>query len=121
MILLNFQSETRTEFNPSLCEIQVKVSTKKSKSEIKEDANKVPYVHVRARRGQATDNHSLAERVMSLIKLKLIIKYFLLIKKFNITCTFLKLFFVGILQARREKINARMKLLQELVPGCNKV
>lgn len=24
-------------------------------------------------------------------------------------------------QARREKINARMKLLQELVPGCNKV
>lgn len=93
MILLNFQSETRTEFNPSLCEIQVKVSTKKSKSEIKEDADKVPYVHVRARRGQATDNHSLAERVMSLIKLKPIIKfplskYFMLIKKFNITCTF---------------------------------
>ncbi|ONH95433.1 hypothetical protein PRUPE_7G070200 [Prunus persica] len=66
-------------------EKKVKVSTKKSKSEIKEDANKVPYVHVRARRGQATDNHSLAER------------------------------------ARREKINARMKLLQELVPGCNKI
>ncbi|XP_021801009.1 transcription factor bHLH48-like [Prunus avium] len=66
-------------------EKKVKVSTKKSKSEIKEDADKVPYVHVRARRGQATDNHSLAER------------------------------------ARREKINARMKLLQELVPGCNKI
>ena len=31
---------------------------------------------------------------------------------------FFSLFF---LQARREKINARMKLLQELVPGCNKV
>ncbi|CAH9105598.1 unnamed protein product [Cuscuta epithymum] len=46
---------------------------------------KLPYVHVRARRGQATDSHSLAER------------------------------------ARREKINARMKLLQELVPGCNKI
>ncbi|XP_072969055.1 transcription factor bHLH48-like isoform X1 [Typha angustifolia] len=44
----------------------------------------LPYVHVRARRGQATDSHSLAER------------------------------------ARREKINARMKLLQELVPGCSK-
>ncbi|XP_008240829.1 PREDICTED: transcription factor bHLH48-like [Prunus mume] len=66
-------------------EKKVKLSTKKSKSEIKEDADKVPYVHVRARRGQATDNHSLAER------------------------------------ARREKINARMKLLQELVPGCNKI
>ncbi|EPS66593.1 hypothetical protein M569_08184, partial [Genlisea aurea] len=48
-------------------------------------SEKLPYVHVRARRGQATGNHSLAER------------------------------------ARREKINARMKLLQELVPGCNKI
>ncbi|KAK1288183.1 Transcription factor bHLH48 [Acorus calamus] len=51
----------------------------------KEEDEKLPYVHVRARRGQATDSHSLAER------------------------------------ARREKINARMKLLQELVPGCNKI
>ncbi|KAF7148556.1 hypothetical protein RHSIM_Rhsim03G0010700 [Rhododendron simsii] len=61
--------------------------TKKSKSkanETSDDSEKLPYVHVRARRGQATDSHSLAER------------------------------------ARREKINARMKLLQELVPGCNK-
>ncbi|PRQ44576.1 putative transcription factor bHLH family [Rosa chinensis] len=66
-------------------EKKVKVSMKKSKIEAKEDADKIPYVHVRARRGQATDSHSLAER------------------------------------ARREKINARMKLLQELVPGCNKI
>ncbi|XVF32102.1 hypothetical protein REPUB_Repub17cG0053200 [Reevesia pubescens] len=43
------------------------------------------YIHVRARRGQATDSHSLAERV------------------------------------RREKISERMKLLQNLVPSCNKV
>ncbi|KAL3641663.1 hypothetical protein CASFOL_012478 [Castilleja foliolosa] len=43
------------------------------------------YIHVRARRGQATDAHSLAERV------------------------------------RREKISERMKMLQDLVPGCNKV
>ncbi|XP_039142098.1 transcription factor bHLH60-like [Dioscorea cayenensis subsp. rotundata] len=50
-----------------------------------EENEKLPYVHVRARRGQATDSHSLAER------------------------------------ARREKINARMKLLQELVPGCSKI
>ncbi|XP_010517746.1 PREDICTED: transcription factor bHLH48-like [Camelina sativa] len=59
-----------------------KSSMKKTKSSV--EADKLPYVHVRARRGQATDNHSLAER------------------------------------ARREKINARMKLLQELVPGCDK-
>ncbi|XP_042421893.1 transcription factor bHLH78-like [Zingiber officinale] len=56
----------------------------------KEDDDKVPeppkdYIHVRARRGQATDAHSLAERV------------------------------------RREKISKRMKFLQDLVPGCNKV
>ncbi|KAA8542062.1 hypothetical protein F0562_023214 [Nyssa sinensis] len=43
------------------------------------------YIHVRARRGQATDSHSLAERV------------------------------------RREKISDRMKLLQGLVPGCDKI
>ncbi|XP_057519797.1 transcription factor bHLH79-like isoform X2 [Amaranthus tricolor] len=43
------------------------------------------YIHVRARRGQATDSHSLAER------------------------------------ARREKISERMKILQDLVPGCSKV
>ncbi|XP_033148437.1 transcription factor bHLH48 isoform X3 [Brassica rapa] len=63
---------------------KVKSSMKKTKIS-DEEAEKLPYVHVRARRGQATDNHSLAER------------------------------------ARREKINARMKLLQELVPGCDKL
>ncbi|KAJ6378809.1 hypothetical protein OIU78_028937 [Salix suchowensis] len=43
------------------------------------------YIHVRARRGQATDSHSLSER------------------------------------ARREKISKKMKCLQDLVPGCNKI
>ncbi|XP_039052020.1 transcription factor bHLH137-like [Hibiscus syriacus] len=43
------------------------------------------FIHVKARRGQATDNHSLAERV------------------------------------RRKKISERMKVLQCLVPGCEKV
>ncbi|PIN19994.1 hypothetical protein CDL12_07319 [Handroanthus impetiginosus] len=71
-------------------EKKVKESNKKSKKVVgneasQESTEKLPYVHVRARRGQATDSHSLAER------------------------------------ARREKINARMKLLQELVPGCNKI
>ncbi|KAL3028643.1 hypothetical protein AAZX31_03G123600 [Glycine max] len=68
--------------------LTVKGSSKKSKSiadETSGDGEKLPYVHVRVRRGQATDSHSLAER------------------------------------ARREKINARMKLLQELVPGCDKI
>ncbi|KAL1219324.1 Transcription factor bHLH77 [Cardamine amara subsp. amara] len=60
-----------------------------SKGDNKDDA-KPPeppkdYIHVRARRGQATDSHSLAER------------------------------------ARREKISERMTLLQDLVPGCNRI
>ncbi|KAF7850335.1 hypothetical protein BT93_L5598 [Corymbia citriodora subsp. variegata] len=50
-----------------------------------EEAPKEDYIHVRARRGQATNSHSLAERV------------------------------------RREKISERMRMLQELVPGCNKI
>ncbi|KAF6160328.1 hypothetical protein GIB67_019097 [Kingdonia uniflora] len=43
------------------------------------------YVHVKARRGEATDSHSLAERV------------------------------------KRERISERLKMLQGLVPGCDKV
>ncbi|KAH6818810.1 hypothetical protein C2S51_002413 [Perilla frutescens var. frutescens] len=72
-------------------EKKVKESNKKIKNMVANETSddgggeELPYVHVRARRGQATDSHSLAER------------------------------------ARREKINARMKLLQELVPGCNKI
>ncbi|KAE9599968.1 hypothetical protein Lal_00046314 [Lupinus albus] len=52
---------------------------------LSEEASKDTFIHVRARRGQATNSHSLAERV------------------------------------RREKISERMRLLQELVPGCNKI
>ncbi|CAH9138721.1 unnamed protein product [Cuscuta epithymum] len=60
-------------------------SQKQSKANQKPLEPSKDYIHVRARRGQATDSHSLAERV------------------------------------RREKISERMKLLQDLVPGCNKV
>lgn len=59
-------------------------SDKKDKKKVLEEAP-TSYIRVRARRGQATDNHSLAERV------------------------------------RREKISGRMKVLQTLVPGCDKV
>ncbi|KAL2463442.1 transcription factor bHLH [Forsythia ovata] len=61
-------------------------SAKRSKSDDDKCADPPKdYIHVRARRGEATDAHSLAERV------------------------------------RREKIGERMKFLQDLVPGCNKV
>ncbi|KAL8029413.1 hypothetical protein ABFX02_14G224000 [Erythranthe guttata] len=53
-------------------------------NEKKEEIKTMEVVHVRAKRGQATDSHSLAERV------------------------------------RREKINERLKCLQDIVPGCYK-
>ncbi|XP_071713168.1 transcription factor bHLH62-like [Rutidosis leptorrhynchoides] len=69
-------------------ESDVKRSKSNDEKKEKEKVTAEPpkdYIHVRARRGQATDSHSLAERV------------------------------------RREKISERMKFLQDLVPGCNKV
>lgn len=60
-------------------------SRENSNSKASEVVQRTDYIHVRARRGQATDSHSLAER------------------------------------ARREKISKKMKCLQDLVPGCNKV
>uniref|UniRef100_M1CKP1 BHLH transcription factor Upa20 n=1 Tax=Solanum tuberosum TaxID=4113 RepID=M1CKP1_SOLTU len=65
----------------------VKIEKKAKDNNKKKVPEEAPtgYVHVRARRGQATDSHSLAERV------------------------------------RREKISERMKILQALVPGCDKV
>ncbi|ESQ53670.1 hypothetical protein EUTSA_v10025748mg [Eutrema salsugineum] len=54
-------------------------------SKVTKESQKTDYIHVRARRGQATDSHSIAER------------------------------------ARREKISERMKYLQDLVPGCDKI
>lgn len=62
-----------------------KAGKKDQKIKIAEEVVQTDYVHVRARRGQATDSHSLAERV------------------------------------RREKISERMKMLQALVPGCDKM
>ncbi|URD76590.1 Helix-loop-helix DNA-binding domain [Musa troglodytarum] len=60
---------------------------KKQKNEVKPGSknHKNDSTHVRAKRGQATNSHSLAERI------------------------------------RREKISERMRLLQDLVPGCSKI
>ncbi|GLT42795.1 hypothetical protein SLA2020_167790 [Shorea laevis] len=63
---------------------ETSADTSKENSKVS-DVQKPDYIHVRARRGQATDSHSLAERV------------------------------------RRERISERMRYLQDLVPGCNKI
>ncbi|CAN1183560.1 Transcription factor bHLH60 [Linum perenne] len=84
--VINHDDNQRPALKRKEREKKGKTSSKESKCEKFEDGEKkLPYVHVRARRGQATNSHSLAER------------------------------------ARREKINGRMKLLQDLVLGCSKV
>ena len=86
------------------------------------DLSKQDYIHVRARRGQATDSHSLAERV-SLVLLPSpppthtphndsSFDYTILVRLTKPSWC---------LQVRREKISERMKYLQDLVPGCSKV
>ncbi|KAG9149848.1 hypothetical protein Leryth_025097 [Lithospermum erythrorhizon] len=77
---VDVEEELKAEAGESQSEITTKSGISKASGDEKSD-----YIHVRARRGQATDSHSLAER------------------------------------ARREKISKKMKCLQELVPGCNKV
>nr|GEV55043.1 Myc-type, basic helix-loop-helix (bHLH) domain-containing protein [Tanacetum cinerariifolium] len=104
----NSGEKRRAEFNPNMngerndgsgdntCENDEKKQRIDSRSkqmgkQVKDNSDsggtaaKDSYIHVRAKRGQATNSHSLAERV------------------------------------RRERISERMKLLQELVPGCNKI
>ncbi|XP_023634412.1 transcription factor BEE 2 isoform X2 [Capsella rubella] len=66
-------------------ESSMKAKSHMSNTETSSEIQKPDYIHVRARRGEATDRHSLAER------------------------------------ARREKISKKMKCLQDIVPGCNKV
>ncbi|XP_028550308.1 transcription factor bHLH74 isoform X2 [Dendrobium catenatum] len=68
------------------CYNSSKLTTKQAKEISQDDDDpKEAYIHVRAKRGKATNSHSLAERV------------------------------------RREKISERMRILQDLVPGCSKI
>ncbi|XP_027332608.1 transcription factor bHLH74-like isoform X2 [Abrus precatorius] len=80
------EKKPKVEQNSS-ADLRGKQSVKQTKDNNSQcgEAPKDNFIHVRARRGQATNSHSLAERV------------------------------------RREKISERMRLLQELVPGCNKI
>ncbi|KAL8044922.1 hypothetical protein ABFX02_08G077600 [Erythranthe guttata] len=84
-------NENLVEAEEEKSEITAKTEMETSGNTCSKESSKVSevqkpdYIHVRARRGQATDSHSLAER------------------------------------ARREKISKKMKCLQDLVPGCNKV
>ncbi|XP_018504003.2 transcription factor bHLH74 isoform X1 [Pyrus x bretschneideri] len=78
------EKKAKTEENAA-ANLRGKQMGRQAKENSQSGDPKDSYIHVRARRGQATNSHSLAERV------------------------------------RREKISERMRLLQELVPGCNKI
>ncbi|XP_042497932.1 transcription factor bHLH74-like isoform X2 [Macadamia integrifolia] len=79
------EKKQKTEQSPG-ANLHGKPTGKQGKDRCQKDEGpKEEYIHVRARRGQATNSHSLAERV------------------------------------RREKISERMRFLQDLVPGCNKI
>ncbi|KAF5201525.1 Transcription factor bhlh [Thalictrum thalictroides] len=79
------QNDNETEQKNGKKGSSIGKATRHGKDSSQNSDAKEDYIHVRARRGQATNSHSLAERV------------------------------------RREKISERMKFLQDLVPGCNKV
>ncbi|GFY90975.1 basic helix-loop-helix (bHLH) DNA-binding superfamily protein [Actinidia rufa] len=79
------KKKTKPEHKPVPKTCSQNVGKEVKDSSTSGNALKEDYVHVRAKRGQATNSHSLAERV------------------------------------RREKIRERMKFLQDLVPGCNKI
>ncbi|KAL5558711.1 hypothetical protein UlMin_034922 [Ulmus minor] len=79
------EKKPKTEENTSGNMRNKQTGKQAKESSLSGETPKENYIHVRARRGQATNSHSLAERV------------------------------------RREKISERMRLLQELVPGCNKI
>ncbi|KAK3031742.1 hypothetical protein RJ639_036622 [Escallonia herrerae] len=86
---LNDSSRRRMKTSDSVSKAEVEASSGSGSKPVEQSGKSSEptkdYIHVRARRGQATDSHSLAER------------------------------------ARREKLSERMKILQDLVPGCNKV
>jgi hypothetical protein len=111
------------ENGPVIAEDEAKKCTSSEGDEKQNKNNTKPpeppkdYIHVRARRGQATDSHSLAERVRIIVSILFNLSFYILpsFAIFDIA------FSCCIGQVRREKISERMKLLQDLVPGCNKV
>ncbi|CAA7022154.1 unnamed protein product [Microthlaspi erraticum] len=84
-IKVEAETESSMKGKSNMSNTEATSETSKETSKGASEIQKLDYIHVRARRGQATDRHSLAER------------------------------------ARREKISKKMKYLQDLVPGCNKV
>ncbi|KAL1199524.1 Transcription factor HBI1 [Cardamine amara subsp. amara] len=84
-IKVEIETESSMKGKSNMSITEASSDTSKETSKGASENQKLDYIHVRARRGQATDRHSLAER------------------------------------ARREKISKKMKYLQDIVPGCNKV
>ena len=112
-IKVEAETESNMKVKSNLSNTEASSETSKQKSKAASETQKLDYIHVRARRGQATDRHSLAERVKKMFR-----PIFLCYKSKDNSRVLIGCF---LWQARREKISKKMKYLQDLVPGCNKV
>lgn len=121
--------QTSTKNTTSNNNRETSSDTSKENSKASE-VQKPDYIHVRARRGQATDSHSLAERVSrnydvffieAFLQLPTYHQHFSALWKFSSAVCGIYVMYECVMQVRREKISERMKYLQDLVPGCNKI
>ena len=94
---------------------------KKEKEKKASEVQKPDCIHVRAHRGQATDSHSLAERVRKNLWYFLYLGIIAVIQNFSSAVCVIYVMYECVMQVRRERISERMKILQDLVPGCNKM
>ncbi|KAF5947210.1 hypothetical protein HYC85_013167 [Camellia sinensis] len=99
----NSDNDSKNTSNNNNNKRETSADTSKENSKVSE-VQKPDYIHVRARRGQATDSHSLAERISIVVDGTKFVQYI-----------------CEIVHVRREKISERTKYLQDLVPGCNKI
>lgn len=67
----NSDNDSKNTSNNNNNKRETSADTSKENSKVSE-VQKPDYIHVRARRGQATDSHSLAERVRSSVAIELI-------------------------------------------------
>ena len=91
------------------------------------------YVYLRAKRGQTINSHSLAERVFIFFPRRIFVIYlvkyyiiyicspYLVFFIIYINTIYHNCFYVMLFQVRRQRISDKMKVLQSLVPGCEKV
>lgn len=67
-IKVEAETESNMKVKSNLSNTEASSETSKQTSKGASEIQKLDYIHVRARRGQATDRHSLAERVIKVFQ-----------------------------------------------------